>query len=125
MAGFVSRSHRRSHDGGDFFGPKSKSERMLGAAPDNELYHYGLAQESFSLLKDSENDAHLGLGVLPGEDRSNVECRQTCIFNSSEMSFNTVTADWYPVRPLSHEVKNINQACLVVDQPSMALQAIH
>ena len=82
-----------------------------------------------ALLKDCENDcendSHPGLGVLPGEDRSNVECRETCIFNSSEMSFNIVTADWYPVRPLSHEVKNINQACLVVDQPSMALQAIH
>lgn len=77
------------------------------------------------MLKDSENDAHLRLGVLPGEDRSNVECRETCIIDSSEMSFNIVTADWYPLRPLSHEVKNINQACLVVDQPSMALQAIH
>ena len=41
--------------------------------------------------------------MLPENDLSKIECRQGSTLDFSGMPFNIVTADWYPVKPLSQE----------------------
>ena len=120
-----------------FLGYESKSEHALGTAPDHEPYDYGLLQptDDFSftddelvelgLLRDQEIDTLVHLGMLPKEDRWNLECRQGFTLNFPEMTLDILTGDWYPVKALSYEIKNISLPRVVVDQLRAALRVIH
>ena len=119
-------------------------ERILATTPDNEPCDYRLVQDQESetthddnlvftddeiveleLLRDQEIDCLIDNGLLPKEDRWNVDCRQGFVLPFPEMTLDIVTGDWYPVKPLSYEAKNISLPRVVIDQLRVALRAIH
>ncbi len=119
----------------DFLSHRSESERIPGIAPDNEHFNHRLVrgQEPESgihndlgftddelveleLLRDQEIDTLVNHGLVPEEERWNVERRRGFTLSFPEMTLCVVTGDWYPIKPLSYEVKNISLPRVVVDQ---------
>lgn len=119
-------------------GHKFEREHLLANAPNGEPGNYWLVQNQESkpdghdddvfftddelveleFLRDQEIDGLVENGLLPKEDRWNVECRQCFTLTFPEITLDIVTGDWYPV-------KNISLPRVVVDQLRVALRGIH
>lgn len=122
----------------------SDRDGMLATAPDNESCDFGLVQDQepettpddelvftddeiveLELLRDQEIDSLVDNGLLPKEGRWNIECREGFTLTFPEMTLGIVTGDWYPVKSLSYEVRNISLPRVVIDQLRVALRGIH
>lgn len=132
-------------NGTGFLSHGSEREHMPDTAPDVEPHGCGPLQDQkhepdsqdnefvftddelveLELLRDQEIDTLVDTGLLSKEDRWNAECRQGFTLDVAEMTVHIVTGDWYPVKRLSYEVKNISLPRIVVDQLRVALRGIH
>lgn len=123
----------------------SGHEHILDTALDDKPYDPGLVHDQepkpntqddgffftddelveLELLRDQEIDSLVDAGLLFKEDRWNDECRQGFTLSFPEMTIRIFTGDFYPVKALRYEVKNINLPRVVVDQLRVALRGIH
>lgn len=129
----------------DSLGQGSEHEERLGTTPNNKVCERRVIPDhgpkpdtheddvvftddelvELELLRDQEIDSLVEHGLLSKEHRWNIECRKEFTITFPEMTLDIMTGDYYPVKPLSYEVKNISLPCVVVDQLRVALRGIH